>query len=106
LNTRSNKSTLTENCMLLLFEHHVWPCKVFLNATSDRDQVGKHLSDTFPIKDGLKQGDPLSPLLFKFELDMPLGGLRQTRRVSNRTVHISSWFSLLMFTYWVEEYVL
>jgi hypothetical protein len=26
-------------------------------------QVGKHLSDRFPIKNGLKQGDALSPLL-------------------------------------------
>jgi hypothetical protein len=28
--------------------------------------VGKHLSDTFPIQNGLKQEDALSPLLFDF----------------------------------------
>jgi hypothetical protein len=27
------------------------------------------LSDTFPIKNGLKQGDALSPLLFNFALE-------------------------------------
>jgi len=34
-----------------------------LNETYSRDRLGKHLSDMFPIKDGLKQGDNLSPLL-------------------------------------------
>jgi hypothetical protein len=32
-------------------------------------QVGKHLSDIFPIKNGLKQGDALSSLLFNFVLE-------------------------------------
>jgi hypothetical protein len=29
----------------------------------------KHLSDSFPIQNGLKQGDALSPLLFNFALE-------------------------------------
>ena len=36
--------------------------------TCSRVQVGNHLSDVFPIKNGLKQGDVLSPLLFDFAL--------------------------------------
>jgi hypothetical protein len=39
-----------------------------LNETYSRVRVGKHLSDRFPIKKGLKQGDALSPLLFNFAL--------------------------------------
>jgi hypothetical protein len=30
---------------------------------------GKHLSDNFPIQNGLKQGDALSPLLLNFTLE-------------------------------------
>jgi hypothetical protein len=37
--------------------------KMCLSETYSRVRVGKHLSDTFPIKNGLKQGDALSPLL-------------------------------------------
>jgi hypothetical protein len=40
-----------------------------LNETYSRVRLGKLLSDTFPIKNGLKQGDALSPLLFKFALE-------------------------------------
>jgi hypothetical protein len=43
--------------------------KMCLNETYSRVRVGKHLSDTFPIKNGLKQGDALSPLLFNFALE-------------------------------------
>ena len=31
--------------------------------------VGKNLSDMFPIRNGLKQGDALSPVLFNFALE-------------------------------------
>jgi hypothetical protein len=43
--------------------------KMHLNETYSRVQVGKHLSDRFSIKNGLKQGDTLSPLLFNFVLE-------------------------------------
>ena len=31
--------------------------------------VGKHLSDMFPVKNGLKQWDAISPFLFNFALE-------------------------------------
>ena len=40
-----------------------------MNVTCRRVQIGKNLSDMFLIKNGLKQGDALSPLLFKFGLE-------------------------------------
>jgi len=43
--------------------------KMCLNEIYSTVRVGKHLSDMFPIRNGLKQGDILSPLLFNFALD-------------------------------------
>ena len=44
--------------------------KMCLTETySSRVRVGKNLSDMFPIRNGLKQGDSLSPLLFNFALE-------------------------------------
>jgi hypothetical protein len=40
-----------------------------LSETYSRVRVGKHLSDTFPIKHGLKQGYALSTLLLNFALE-------------------------------------
>jgi len=41
--------------------------KMFLTETYSR--VGKNLSDMFPIRNGLKQGDALLPLLSNFALE-------------------------------------
>src|SRR5215469_15578817 len=43
--------------------------KMCLTETYSRVRVGKSLSDMFPIRNGLKQGDALSPLLFNFALE-------------------------------------
>jgi len=40
-----------------------------LTETYSRVRVGKNVSDRFPIRNGLKQGDALSPLLFNFALE-------------------------------------
>jgi hypothetical protein len=32
-------------------------------------RIGKYLSDNFPIQNGLKQGNALSPLLFDYALE-------------------------------------
>jgi hypothetical protein len=54
--------------------------KMCLSETYSRVRVGKHLSDTFPVKNGLKQEDALSPLLFNFALEYAIRRFRQTRR--------------------------
>jgi len=40
-----------------------------LTETYSRIQVGKNESDIFPVRNGLKQGDALSPMLFNFALE-------------------------------------
>jgi hypothetical protein len=40
-----------------------------LNETYSRVRIGKNQSDKFPIQNGLKEGDVLSPLLFNFALE-------------------------------------
>ena len=53
--------------------------KMCLTETYSRVRVGKNLSDMFPIRNVLKQGDALSPLLFNFVLEYAIGGFRGTR---------------------------
>jgi hypothetical protein len=44
--------------------------KMCLNETYNKVRIGEHyLSVSFPIQNGLKQGDALSPLLFNFALE-------------------------------------
>jgi len=43
--------------------------KMSLTETYSRVRVGKNVYDRFPIRNGLKQGDALSPMLFNFDLE-------------------------------------
>ena len=47
----------------------VRPVKMCLTETYSGVCVGKNLSDRFPIRNGFKQGNALSPLLFNFALE-------------------------------------
>jgi hypothetical protein len=45
----------------LQYPHTVWG--------THEVRIGRHLSDKFPIQNGLKQGDALSPLLLNYALE-------------------------------------
>jgi hypothetical protein len=42
--------------------------KIYLNETYSKVRIGKLSFDKFPIQNGLKQGDAVSPMLFSFAL--------------------------------------
>ena len=53
--------------------------KMSLTETYSRVRVGKNVSDRFPIRNGLKQGDALSPMLFNFALEYAIRRVQVNR---------------------------
>jgi hypothetical protein len=64
---------------------------VCANEAYSKAWIDKHLSDIFPIKSGLKEGDTLSLLVLNFALEYTIRKVQQTRRGCNRMMHISFW---------------
>ena len=54
--------------------------KIHINEMFSKVCTHKHLSDIFPFQKSLKQGDPLSPLLFNYALVYAIRWPKQTRR--------------------------
>jgi hypothetical protein len=50
-----------------------------MNETYAKVSIGKHMSDSFPIQNGLKQGDALSPLLLNFVLGYAIRKVQETQ---------------------------
>jgi hypothetical protein len=71
-----------------------------LNETYSKVRIGKLLSDKFPIQNGLKQGDALSPLLFNFTLEYAIRKVQENEVGLELNGHISYWSVLMMLICW------
>jgi hypothetical protein len=64
-----------------------------LNEIYRKVRIAKNLSDTFPIQNGLKQGNVLSPLLLNFPLDYAIRKVQKNQMA----LKLSGTYQLLVY---------
>jgi hypothetical protein len=74
--------------------------KMCLNETYNEVRIGKFLSGSFPIQNGLRQGDTLSPLLFNFALDCAIRKVQENQA----GLKLNGTHQLLAYTDYVRIY--
>jgi hypothetical protein len=65
--------------------HEIRLIKIFLNETYNKVGIGRHLSHSFPIQNGLKQGYVLSPLLFNVALEYAITKVQENGKCEGDT---------------------
>jgi len=76
--------------------------KMCLNESYCILQVGKHLSDMFPIRNCLKQGTDLPPLLFNFAVDYGIRRVQVNQDGMKLNDTHQLWVFSVMLIYWAE----
>jgi hypothetical protein len=75
-----------------------------LNETYSKDHVRKRLSDKFPIQNGLKQGDALSPLFFHFASEYAIRRVQENQVSSqlNGTYQLLPYVGINFLGEWIN----
>ena len=77
-----------------------------LTETYSRVRVGETVSDRFPIRNGMKQGETLSPLLFNFALEYAIRRVQVNQDGLKLNGTHRFWLMPMMLIYWEEVYII
>jgi hypothetical protein len=81
--------------------------KMCLNDIYSKVRIGKYLSDSSSVQNGLKQGHALSPLLFNFALECTIMKVEENKAGMKLNSDIACYYSVqnLLSSHLISEHV-